>query len=201
MANPTEQESKPTDTSATGAVIRWLALVSLAFAAVAFGMGWVAKSVDITSPFATSTEAGTDGSLGSKYPPPDFRLASLDGPVMGPGDFLGEVVMAEFWATWCGPCRLQARVLEQLHEEMADRGVRFLAIDVGEDEETVRNFVADAPFPYPVLLDPQDSLSMQFQILGLPTVMIINRQGQITFMETGVTPIEKLRRELEAAGA
>lgn len=200
MATSSEQDSTP-DNSASGAVIRWLALVSLAFAAVAFGMGWIAKSVDIGSPFSTSLEAGTDGALASQFPPPDFRLASLDGPMIGPADYPGEVVLAEFWATWCGPCRLQARVLEQLHEEMEGRGVRFLAIDVGEDEETVRNFVADDPFPYPVLLDPQDSLSAQFQILGLPTVMIIDRAGQITFMETGVTPIEKLRSELEAAGA
>lgn len=200
MPRSPEQEST-TNNSASGAVIRWLALVSLAFVAVALGMGYVAKSIDIGSPFSSSLEAGTEGSLASRYPPPDFRLASLDGPMIGPADYPGEVVLAEFWATWCGPCRLQARVLEQLHEEMEGRGVRFLAIDVGEDEETVRNFVADDPFPYPVLLDPQDSLSAQFQILGLPTVMIINREGQITFMETGVTPIEKLRSELEAAGA
>lgn len=202
MAMSPEQDSAPNaNNSASGAVVRWLALVSLAFVAVAFGMGWIAKSVDIGSPFSTSLEAGTDGALGAQYPPPDFRLASLDGPMIGPADYPGEVVLAEFWATWCGPCRLQARVLEQLHEEMEGRGVRFLAIDVGEDEETVRNFVTETPFPYPVLLDPQDSLSARYQVLGLPTVMIINRQGQITFMETGVTPIEKLRSELEAAGA
>lgn len=77
MATSSEQDSTP-DNSASGAVIRWLALVSLAFAAVAFGMGWIAKSVDIGSPFSTSLEAGTDGALASQFPPPDFRLARTD---------------------------------------------------------------------------------------------------------------------------
>ena len=134
------------------------------------------------------------------YPVPDFRLATLDGDTVGPQDFAGDVVVVEFWATWCIPCRLQARFLEQLHAELAGEGVRFLAVDAGEDPDTVRRFVEEHPFPYPVLLDPEDSLGVRYRIIGLPTVMIIDRQGAISFLEVGVSDIPTLRRELEAAG-
>ena len=60
-----------------------------------------------------------------------------------------------------------------------------MAEDSGESEQTVRKYVEKTPFPYPVLLNRQDSLTARFRFLGLPTVMIINRQGEITFMKTG----------------
>ncbi len=181
------------------ALVQWLVLVSIAFGVLAGGMTWVSRSVAIPSPAAppASSEAGA----GSAYPAPDFRLASLDGGQISPADYAGEVVVIDFWATWCGPCRLQAKHLEELHEEYDGKGVRFLAVDLGEDEQTVRRYVEKTPFPYPVLLDPRDDLSARYQILGLPTVMIIDKAGAISFLETGVSPVSLLRNELVEAGA
>ena len=68
-------------------------------------------------------------------------------------------------------------------------------------EATVREYVARRPFSYPVLLDPEDSLGPRYQIYGLPTVMIVDRQGVISFLETGVSDTATLRRELAAVGA
>ncbi len=186
------------------AILRWLALVALAFGVVAAGFHWIAMSATIASPIDVPVPepealAGITPADGS-YPAPDFRLASLDGGMVGPPDFAGDVVLVEFWATWCGPCRLQAKFLEELHRELDGKGVHFLALDSGEDEATVREFVARNPFPYPVLLDPDSSLSSRYQIYGLPTVMVVNRQGDISFMETGVSDVATLRRALTAAG-
>ena len=185
------------------AIARWLLLVAVSFGILAAGMGWIARSATIASPItqpATVTEPTGDVALAGSYPAPDFRLASLDGGELGPADFLGDVVLVEFWATWCGPCRQQAKFLEQLHRELDGKGVHFLAVDIGEQEAVVRRYVEKHPFPYPVLLDPHDTASPRYRIYGLPTVMIVNREGVITFLETGVSDTATLRRAIEAAG-
>lgn len=189
--------TSPSPSNPAFAVLRWTLIVVLAFGLLAVVMSWLARSVELRSPIESPVAAAGEG----LYPVPDFRFPSLDGAQISPADYLGEVVIIDIWATWCGPCRLQARFLEELHQEMAGQGVRFLAINVGEDEATVRDFVASSPFPYSVLLDPSDSLSQRYQIFGLPTVMIVDRNGAISFLRTGVSDTNVLREELAKAGA
>jgi thiol-disulfide isomerase/thioredoxin len=187
------------------ALAQWLAVVGATFAVLGFGMSWVAQTVDVPSPVSVPAAAGPEGAAAGPggaagvYPPPDFRLTTLDGGLVGPPDFAGQVVLVELWATWCGPCRAQAKILDELHEEFPD--VQFLAVDSGEDEATVRSFVDKTPFPYPVLLDPDDTVSIRYRVTGLPTVMIVDRQGRVSYMQTGISPAATLRRELKAAGA
>ncbi len=185
-------ESPPaTDSRTRGlAIARWLLLVAVSCGSLAAGLSWLSKSAATASPVAEAL-----------YPAPDFRLASLDGGEIGPADYAGEVVVVELWATWCGPCRLQAKFLEQLHRELDGKGVRFLAVSSGEDEATVREYVERTPFPYPVLLDPQDTLGQRYQVIGLPTVMIIDRRGVVSFLETGLSDVARLRHALKTAGA
>ncbi len=206
-----EQPSDPTQPAPGAsraqllALLRWLLFVAVAFGLLAAGLHQMSKSALTASPMPGSLPAAENG-VGPQegqhtFPAPDFRFASLDGQAIGPRDYSGEVVLVELWATWCGPCRLQAKYLEQLHEELEGQGVRFLAISVGEDEATVREYVERKPFPYPVLLDPEDSLGQRYQIIGLPTVMIVDRQGAVSFLETGVSDAKRLRQALRAAGA
>lgn len=131
----------------------------------------------------------------------DFRLPSLDGRTLGPPDFPGEVVVVDFWATWCTPCRAQAKVLEELHADWQGKGVRFLAVDVAEDRAKVEAFVVDNPFPYPVLLDPEDRLSPKLGLIALPTLMVVDTEGEVTYLEPGLVDRRGLEKLLVEAGA
>lgn len=130
----------------------------------------------------------------------EFRLKTVDGRTLGPRDFKGQVVVVDFWATWCLPCHLQARVLEPLHKEYKSKGVQFLAANVGEDEKTVRSFLKNKPFPYPVLLDPEDKVSTQLGVLQLPTLLVIDKTGKVSYFQAGVADAPTLRKILKQAG-
>lgn len=143
-----------------------------------------------------------NGVAANKPAPSDlgFRLKSVDGRTMGPKDFKGQVVVVDFWATWCIPCHVQAKILEPIHRDYKGKGVQFLAANVGEDEPTVRSFLKDKPFPYPVLLDPKDELSARLGIVALPTLMVIDKKGNVTLFHTGVADGATVRKVLKQAG-
>ena len=140
--------------------------------------------------------AGSAG-VGSK---PDFRLKTLDGRKIGPVDFPGQVVVVDFWATWCGPCHLQARILDSIYRDLQGKGVQFLAANVGEDEASVRSFVKNKPFPYPVLLDTETTVSGNLGVYALPTLMVIDKKGKIAYLQSGVIDGPTLRKVLKNAG-
>ena len=125
---------------------------------------------------------------------PVFGSETVDGPDKRPGD----VTLLDFWASWCGPCKAQARVLAPLHEEFGDR-VRFFAVNVGESPQQVADFVAEDPFPYPVLLDELGDHSASAGIFGLPTLVVLGTEGQVVLRSEGITGRSVLIEALQAA--
>ncbi|HZF07432.1 MAG TPA: TlpA disulfide reductase family protein [Thermoanaerobaculia bacterium] len=150
-------------------------------------------------------EGATAGAASPGGPPAPgakvaFQLQTLEGRPMGPKDFPGQVVVVDFWATWCGPCHIQALILEDVYKDYHGKGVQFLAANVGEETEAVRRFVKEKPFSYPVLIDPKD-VAGQLGIEALPTLMVIDKKGKLSFFEAGLTDGDTLRRILHQAGA
>lgn len=131
----------------------------------------------------------------------DFQLASIDGRQIGPKSFPGQVVVVDFWATWCMPCRLQAEILEPVYRDYKGRGVQFLATNVGEEPDQVKKFLKDKPFPYPVLLDPKQETADKLGIVALPTLMVVDKKGAVSYFQSGIADGDALRELLKKAGA
>jgi cytochrome c biogenesis protein CcmG/thiol:disulfide interchange protein DsbE len=144
-----------------------------------------------------------DGSSASTAPAvkTNFRLPTVDGRTLGPKDFGGQVVVVDFWATWCLPCRLQAEILEPVYRDYKGRGVQFLAANVGEETDVVKQFLKGKPFPYPVLLDPKQSVATDLGVLALPTLLVIDKKGKISYFQSGVADGDTLRQLIKQAGA
>jgi thiol-disulfide isomerase/thioredoxin len=130
-----------------------------------------------------------------------FQLDTLDGSRLGPPDLRGDVVVVDIWATWCKPCDVQAKILEGLHAEYADQGVTFLALNTGEDLETVQKHVDEKPFGYPVLLDPEEEVMRGAELSGLPTLLVLNPLGEVSYISVGLTGASVVRGAIEEARA
>lgn len=143
--------------------------------------------------------AASAGAAGERVAMPEFSLAGLGGGSFERKDFAGKVVLFDFWATWCGPCHLQADILKEVYPGAAKRGIEFVAVSTGEDASTVREFVTRRPFPYAVLVDPEESLSIALDVLALPTLVVMDREGRITYRNTGVADAEAIEAALRAA--
>lgn len=127
----------------------------------------------------------------------DFELTSLDGGTMSPGDAGGTLTLVDFWATWCGPCHLQADILAKLYPELRERGVEFLAVSLGEPEAVVREFVEKRPFDYPVLVDPGDTIASEYGLFVLPTVVLLDRDGTVLYLREGISTAKRLRSAVD----
>ncbi|MAT96790.1 MAG: cytochrome C biogenesis protein [Anaerolineaceae bacterium] len=124
----------------------------------------------------------------------DFSIGSLAGGNIALSDFAGEVVIMNFWATWCPPCRAEMPGLNRFYETHRDKGLTLLAINEEESAATVRPFIQSNNFTFPVLLDEQGRVAQQYSTRSFPTTFIIDREGIIQHVQTGVISEDELAR-------
>jgi len=115
-----------------------------------------------------------------------FTLPDISGKQARLQDFRGSVVLLNFFATWCGPCREEMPSLEQLYQAYAGKGLVVVGIssDV-QGQDVVEPFVKKYALSFPVLLDPESTLSKPYRIRGLPTVYLLDKHGRVAGMHVG----------------
>lgn len=120
-------------------------------------------------------------------PARDFTLKDLDGKTYRLADLRGKVVLLNFWASWCPPCRRELPSMERLWLKLKDRDFLVLAVNVAEDDDTVFAFTGqlDNPLTFPILLDSDAAVLNAWPVKGLPTSFVIDRQGRVVFRAVG----------------
>jgi len=118
-------------------------------------------------------------------PTPALRLQDLDGKPHALEDYRGKVVLINFWATWCEPCRVEMPSIERLRASMAGRPFAVLAVNLAEPESRVRGFLHQVPLAFPVLLDPDRAAAKAWKARYLPATFIVGPDGRVRYSYFG----------------
>ncbi len=122
----------------------------------------------------------------------NFTLKSLDGADINLRDYDGQVVLLNFWATWCPPCTAELPDIDAFYNAHKDEGFVVIAVNAQEDAQTVDAFIKAKGFNFPVALDSQASLMQRYSVRGLPTTFILDRDGVIRHTQSGVITQQQL---------
>lgn len=152
--------------------------------------------LSITSSYAASEK------LSGKAP--NFTLKSRSGKNIKLSELRGDVVMLNFWASWCGPCRKEMPLLEKIHKKYKRLGFTLLGVNVEEDSNAAKNYLKDVKVTFPVLFDNTNKTSKLYDVSAMPTTILIDRNGNKRFIHKGykegyendyVKQVKKLLRE------
>lgn len=119
---------------------------------------------------------------------PAFTLQSVDGHTVSLAQFKGDVVMINFWASWCGPCRQEMPLLDSIYKQYKDMGFTLLGVNVEPDTHNAGAWLKKTPVSYPILFDPKSQVSQLYQVQAMPTTVIVDRQGMVRFVHNGYLP-------------
>jgi len=133
---------------------------------------------------------------------PELGLMALDGREYGLGDFEGRVILVNFWATWCPPCRKEMPALERLAQHFQGAAFEVVGVNVGEPEDRIQDFLQSLPVlpAFPMLLDRDGSVSQAWQARVVPTTWVVDRNGHIVLGAVGEVDFDSpdLRGQIQA---
>ena len=109
----------------------------------------------------------------------DFEIETFDGEMLRLSDLEGKVVVLNFWASWCPPCRWEMPFFEEMHQEYKDQGVVFLGVAISDTLENARGFAESTGVTYPIGLDTTGEISRNYNVVSLPTTFFIGREGNV----------------------
>ena len=121
-------------------------------------------------------------------PAPAFGLKSNSGKTVGLTDYKGQIVLVNFWASWCGPCRKEMPILEQLSRLYRGKGVALLGVNVEPDAGAASQWLKSTPVSFPILFDVDGNVSKLYQVEGMPNTVIVDRKGNLRYIHRGYSP-------------
>jgi peroxiredoxin len=121
-------------------------------------------------------------------PAPNFTLQSRSGEMVSLEGLRGDVVMINFWATWCGPCRQEMPHLEALHQRYSDLGFTLLGVNVEENSRLSDKFLQETPVTFDILFDPENGVSELYDVIAMPSTVLVDRGGNMRFIHHGYQP-------------
>jgi thiol-disulfide isomerase/thioredoxin len=174
-------------------MMRW---IIAAVAALALAL------LTLNVPFPWYDDAAADGvcDANAKPAPLNFTLKDMQNKDVKLSSFKGKVLVIDFWATWCGPCKLEIPGFVELQKQYGAQGLQFVGISVDDKLEQLKPYVGEYKMNYPVLQglghdDVQDAFG---PIWGIPTTIVIGRDGKVCKKHTGMAPKEKFEQEIKA---
>lgn len=119
---------------------------------------------------------------------PDFVLKSSSGNNLRLSEYRGDVVMVNFWATWCGPCRQEMPLLDELYSRYERVGFSLLGVNIDDDSRKAMNMVSELGVSFPVLFDARKEVSKLYEVNAMPVTVLIDREGTIRYVHHGYKP-------------
>lgn len=116
---------------------------------------------------------------------PDFTLRTADGKNLRLAEQRGRVVLVNFWATWCAPCRQEMPLLNQLYQKYQGSGFTLLGVNVDEDSRNAINLATKLGVSFPVLLDADKAVSKRYDLSSMPSTLLIDRDGKVRYVHRG----------------
>ena len=175
--------------------------------AVAASLGLALAATPLWWDRSSAREVDQEGGVASagfcdaqaKPAPLDQTLKDIDGKSVHLADFKGKVIFLNFWATWCGPCKLEIPAFVELQEKYRDKGVVFLGLSVDDPVEKLRPFAEQYKMNYPVLVGlGEDAVQESFgPVFGIPATFIIDRKGNVCRQHTGLATKEQFERVIQ----
>ena len=136
---------------------------------------------------------------GELKPAPDFTLEDASGKKVTLSELQGQVVLLNFWATWCGPCKIEMPWFVDFQRKYKDRGFSVVAVSLDEEGwDVVRPYTEEMQFNFPVVVGNDEMASKFGEMYALPTTLIINKQGEIVSTHTGLVDRSVYEEEIES---
>ena len=119
---------------------------------------------------------------------PDFALKSSTGENLRLSEYRGDVVMINFWATWCGPCRQEMPLLDELYTRYERVGFSLLGVNIDDDSRRAMQMIEDLGVSFPVLFDARKEVSELYEVEAMPVTVLVDREGNVRYVHHGYKP-------------